>query len=51
MKWAAGMALALDAGVPWVMCKQTDAPENIVRTYHLRSATAVNFFKLNFLAI
>lgn len=30
MKWAAGMALALDAGVPWVMCKQTDAPENII---------------------
>uniref|UniRef100_A0A6M2ELT5 Beta-galactosidase n=1 Tax=Populus davidiana TaxID=266767 RepID=A0A6M2ELT5_9ROSI len=30
MKWAAGMALALDTRVPWVMCKQTDAPENII---------------------
>lgn len=51
MTWAAGMALALDAGVPWVMCKQTDAPENIVRTHHLRIATPLNFFKLNFLVI
>lgn len=30
VKWAASMALGLGAGVPWVMCKQTDAPENIV---------------------
>nr|XP_029122288.1 beta-galactosidase 15 isoform X2 [Elaeis guineensis] len=29
VRWAAKMALGLDAGVPWVMCKQTDAPENI----------------------
>ncbi|KAH9649787.1 Beta-galactosidase 9 [Citrus sinensis] len=30
VKWAASMALGLGAGVPWVMCKQTDAPENII---------------------
>ncbi|KAL6644112.1 hypothetical protein ACP70R_018878 [Stipagrostis hirtigluma subsp. patula] len=30
MQWAAQMALGLDAGVPWVMCRQTDAPEQIV---------------------
>ncbi|KAL4192657.1 hypothetical protein AMTRI_Chr06g195310 [Amborella trichopoda] len=28
--WAARMALGLNAGVPWVMCKQTDAPGNII---------------------
>lgn len=32
VKWAASMALGLGAGVPWVMCKQTDAPENIVKS-------------------
>ncbi|XP_010274045.1 PREDICTED: beta-galactosidase 9 isoform X2 [Nelumbo nucifera] len=30
VKWAASMAIGLGAGVPWVMCKQTDAPENII---------------------
>ncbi|XP_024931807.1 beta-galactosidase 9 isoform X2 [Ziziphus jujuba] len=30
VKWAANMALDLGAGVPWVMCKQTDAPDNII---------------------
>ncbi|CAA6664073.1 unnamed protein product [Spirodela intermedia] len=32
IKWAASMALSLNAGVPWVMCRQTDAPENIIDT-------------------
>lgn len=32
VKWAANMALGLGAGVPWVMCKQTDAPSDIVRS-------------------
>ena len=31
MKWAAEMAVGLGADVPWVMCKQVDAPEYIVR--------------------
>lgn len=29
-KWAAKMALDLGTGVPWVMCKQDDAPDPIV---------------------
>lgn len=32
------MATGLGAGVPWVMCRQTDAPENIVKfflTFHV----------------
>ncbi|KAH7573015.1 hypothetical protein JRO89_XS03G0051500 [Xanthoceras sorbifolium] len=33
VKWAARMALGLGAGVPWVMCKQTDAPEHIVKSF------------------
>lgn len=32
MRWAAKMAVGLDAGVPWVMCKQVDAPEYIVNS-------------------
>lgn len=32
INWAANMALGLGAGVPWVMCKQTDAPELIIDT-------------------
>lgn len=30
MEWAAKMAVGLGAGVPWIMCKQVDAPEYIV---------------------
>ena len=29
--WAAKMAVGLGTGVPWVMCKQDDAPDPIVR--------------------
>ncbi|XP_074276233.1 beta-galactosidase 9 isoform X2 [Silene latifolia] len=32
IQWAAKMAVELGAGVPWVMCKQTDAPEFIIDT-------------------
>ncbi|XP_050270222.1 beta-galactosidase-like [Quercus robur] len=28
--WAAGMAVGLGTGVPWVMCKQADAPDPII---------------------
>ncbi|CAH1422766.1 unnamed protein product [Lactuca virosa] len=31
-KWAAQMAVGLDTGVPWVMCKQDDAPDPIINT-------------------
>ncbi|XP_056167796.1 beta-galactosidase isoform X2 [Syzygium oleosum] len=31
-QWAAKMALNLDIGVPWIMCKQDDAPDPIINT-------------------
>ncbi|GER46934.1 beta-galactosidase [Striga asiatica] len=31
-KWAAKMAVDLGTGVPWVMCKQDDAPDPIINT-------------------
>ena len=30
MNWAAKMAVGLDTGVPWVMCKDDNAPDPIV---------------------
>ncbi|KAL8127135.1 hypothetical protein AgCh_014162 [Apium graveolens] len=30
INWAAKMALGLDTGVPWVMCKEDDAPDPII---------------------
>ena len=30
MNWAAQMAVGMDTGVPWVMCKQDDAPSLVV---------------------
>jgi hypothetical protein len=30
-KWAAGMAVGTHAEVPWIMCKQADAPDPIVK--------------------
>ncbi|CAN4107357.1 unnamed protein product [Withania somnifera] len=32
IEWAANMALALYDGVPWVMCKQKDAPPSVINT-------------------
>lgn len=31
MTWAANMVVELGTGVPWVMCKQDDAPDPIVK--------------------
>lgn len=31
VRWAAAMAVGLQTGVPWVMCKQDDAPDPVVR--------------------
>lgn len=28
--WAANMAVGLNTGVPWVMCKEDDAPDPVV---------------------
>lgn len=33
--WSAKMALGLATGVPWVMCKQDDAPDPIVRMLYI----------------
>ncbi|CAL1384117.1 unnamed protein product [Linum trigynum] len=30
MNWAAKMAVGLDTGVPWVMCKEDDAPDPVI---------------------
>ncbi|KAF5206023.1 Beta-galactosidase [Thalictrum thalictroides] len=30
MNWAATMAVGLDTGVPWVMCKEDDAPDPVI---------------------
>ncbi|QCE16912.1 beta-galactosidase [Vigna unguiculata] len=30
VQWAANMAVALNVGVPWIMCKQTDAPDPVI---------------------
>ncbi|CAN1286643.1 Beta-galactosidase 1 [Linum perenne] len=40
-KWAADMALDLGTGVPWVMCKQDDAPDPIVSLTRNRSTLAM----------
>lgn len=32
VQWAGNMALGLNAGVPWIMCKQRDAPGPIINT-------------------
>lgn len=34
VQWSAELATSLYSGVPWVMCKQKDAPPSIVRTKH-----------------
>ncbi|KAL1159651.1 hypothetical protein V6Z11_A07G012200 [Gossypium hirsutum] len=31
-KWAAQMAVGLRTGVPWIMCKQDDAPDPVINT-------------------
>ncbi|XP_059633099.1 beta-galactosidase [Cornus florida] len=31
-QWVAKMAVGLDTGVPWIMCKQEDAPDPIIDT-------------------
>lgn len=30
-RWAASMAVNLNTGVPWIMCKQDEVPDPIVR--------------------
>ncbi|KAH0777747.1 hypothetical protein KY290_009158 [Solanum tuberosum] len=35
--WAAKMAVELETGVPWIMCKQDDAPDPIINTCNGRT--------------
>ncbi|KAL6343138.1 hypothetical protein AAG906_019681 [Vitis piasezkii] len=44
VKWAARMALELDAGVPWVMCQQADAPD-IIRPVEDIAFAVARFFQ------
>ncbi|KAJ0969499.1 hypothetical protein J5N97_022376 [Dioscorea zingiberensis] len=32
VKWAASMAVSLNTSVPWMMCKQDDAPDPVINT-------------------
>ncbi|KAI4307247.1 hypothetical protein L6164_030453 [Bauhinia variegata] len=32
VRWAAEMAVGLQTGVPWIMCKQDDAPDPVINT-------------------
>lgn len=41
VKWAAQMAVGLKTGVPWIMCKQLDAPDPVVRN------VLVTYLKIN----
>lgn len=34
-QWAAKMAVDLGTGVPWIMCKQDDAPDPVVSVWPL----------------
>jgi hypothetical protein len=35
VRWAANMAVGLQTGVPWAMCKQDDAPDPVVSIFFL----------------
>ena len=35
LNWAAEMAVGLETGVPWVMCKEDDAPDPVVSYFNI----------------
>ncbi|MCL7024181.1 hypothetical protein MKW94_007274 [Papaver nudicaule] len=37
VQWAGNMAVGMKTGVPWVMCKQTDAPDPVINTCNGRN--------------
>ena len=47
-KWAAHMAVGLGTGVPWVMCKQDDAPDPVVSIIILLILFTCAFHVLNY---
>lgn len=44
INWAAKMAVGLDTGVPWVMCKEDDAPDPVVNGLILFADSANQIF-------
>jgi hypothetical protein len=47
--WAANMAVALNTSVPWIMCKEDDAPDPIVCTVPLLFNTEYMYWGKQFL--
>lgn len=47
MNWAAKMAVKMDTGVPWVMCKESDAPDPVVSNISIFfSCFPIQFYSL-----
>lgn len=47
MNWAAKMAVGLETGVPWIMCKDDNAPDPIVRiVMHISTKIVQNCKKI-----
>ncbi|KAA8521093.1 hypothetical protein F0562_011754 [Nyssa sinensis] len=42
-KWAAKMVVGLNTGVPWIMCKQEDAPDPIAHVFKSESGPCAAF--------
>lgn len=47
VRWAAKMAVELQTGVPWVMCKQSDAPDPVVSSPGLHLTSFIIFSQNN----
>ncbi|XP_031098098.1 beta-galactosidase 16-like isoform X2 [Ipomoea triloba] len=43
VRWAAEMAVGLETGVPWVMCKQDDAPDPVINACNGMRCGEINF--------
>lgn len=44
MTWAAKMAVEMGTGVPWVMCKEEDAPDPVVSRLTLKASELYSVF-------
>ncbi|KAF2296701.1 hypothetical protein GH714_001335 [Hevea brasiliensis] len=47
VRWAAAMAVSLQTGVPWVMCKQMDAPDPVVSKHTIKYKVCLKNQKFN----
>lgn len=45
VRWAAAMAVNLQTGVPWTMCKQNDAPDPVVGIHSHTTAMGLSVEK------